>query len=109
MGKESRDVTKKKHKKDRSISSFVFTMVCIAFVVISVLCATRLYEIHQRRERLLEENARLLEEKQALIDRNNELLIQGTRSDDSAYIESIARSQLDMVYPGEVIFRTTGQ
>ena len=101
-------MTKKKHKKDRSISSFIFTMVCIAFVVVGVLCATRMYEIHKRKASLLEENRRLREQKQALIDKNNELMIQGTRSDDSAYIENIARSQLDMVYPGEVIFRTTG-
>ncbi|MBO4635551.1 MAG: septum formation initiator family protein [Clostridiales bacterium] len=101
-------MTKKKHKKDRSVSSFIFTMVCIAFVVVGVLCATRMYEIHKRKESLLAENRRLQEQKQALIDRNNELLIQGTRSDDSAYIENVARSQLDMVYPGEVIFRNTG-
>ena len=90
-------MTKKKHKKDRSVSSSIFTMVCIAFVVVGVLCATRMYEIHKRKESLLEENRRLQEQKQ------------GTRSDDSAYIENIARSQLDMVYPGEVIFRTTGE
>ncbi|MBQ1574055.1 MAG: septum formation initiator family protein, partial [Clostridiales bacterium] len=28
---------------------------------------------------------------------------------DDAYVESVARSQLDMVYPGEVIFRVQGE
>ncbi len=98
-------------KKRRTNTSFslLMTVVCIAFVVVSALCATRLYDIQQRRERLLQESRQLQAQKQALVDQNNALLAQGARSDDDVYVEKVAREQLDMVYPGEIIFRVSGE
>lgn len=85
------------------------TVVCIAFVVVAVLCATRYYDVRQRRERLLEESRQLQAQKQALLDQNDALIAQGAHSDDDVYVEKVAREQLDMVYPGEIIFRVTGE
>lgn len=100
----------KRPKHLSSERSLLMCVVLIAFVVVFVLCATQLYEIRDRRARLMEENRQLQAQKQVLIDKNNTLLAQGSHTDaDSAYIEDIARNQLDMVYPGEIIFRTTGE
>jgi cell division protein FtsL len=84
------------------------TVVCIAFVVVAVLCATRYYDVRQRRERLLEESRQLQAQKQALLDQNDALIAQGAHSNDDVYVEKVAREQLDMVYPGEIIFRVSG-
>ena len=97
-------------KKRRTNTSFslAMTVVCIAFVVVAVLCATRYYDVRQRRERLLEESRQLQAQKQALLDQNDALIAQGAHSNDDVYVEKVAREQLDMVYPGEIIFRVSG-
>lgn len=100
----------KKIKFLSSERSFIMSIALVAFVVVAIICVTQLYEIKARRERLIEENRQLNAQKQVLIDKNNALLAQGSREDsDTAYIEDVARNQLDMVYPGEIIFRTTGE
>lgn len=98
---------KKKHRDGPG--SLIMTVVCIAFVVVGVLCYTRWVDINERRARLEEENRQLIAQKEALTERNNALLAQGARSNDDAYVEKVAREQLDMVYPGEIVFRVTGQ
>lgn len=89
--------------------SFIMAVLCIAVVIVGVLCITRFYEINARKERLLQERHELEEQKQALKDKRNQIIAQGTHGSDSVYVERVAREQLDMVYPGEVIFRTTGE
>lgn len=103
-----KDKTVKKRRTNTSFS-LTMTVVCIAFVVVGVLCATRLYDINQRKARLMEESRQLQAQKQALLDRNDALLAQGAHSDDDVYVEKVARDQLDMVYPGEIIFRVSGE
>lgn len=88
--------------------SLPMTLACIAFVVVVVLCATKYYDVRMARIRLEEEKAALEAQKAALEDRNNNILARGVAGQDSAYVEDVARSQLDMVYPGEIIFRTSG-
>ena len=106
---EFSDVKKIKKIRRRSGGfSLPMTLVCIAFVVVVVLCATKYYDVRMARIRLEEEKAALEAQKAALEDRNNNILARGVAGQDSAYIEDVARSQLDMVYPGEIIFRTTG-
>ena len=99
--------TKTKHKSGGI--SIVMAVLCIAVVIVGVLCVTRMYEIRERRERLIEEKESLEAQKEALKEKRNQISAQGTHGSDSVYIEKIAREQLDMVYPGEVIFRTTGE
>lgn len=86
----------------------IMALISIAAVVLLVLCVTRMYEINERSARLKAENQQLLQQKQALEDKNNQIIAQGAHGNDSIYVENVAREQLDMVYPGEVVFRTTG-
>lgn len=83
-------------------------MICICFVVMLIMCITKYSNIMQQRQRLKAENASLIAQSESLSDRLNQLKAQEDFGGDDAYIESIARSQLDMVYPGEVIFRVSG-
>jgi len=105
MGKLKKD---KRSKRRSGGISLPMAIVCIAFVVIVVLCATKYYDVRMARIRLEEEKAALEAQREALEDRNNNILARGVAGQDSAYVENVARSQLDMVYPGEIIFRTTG-
>lgn len=84
------------------------TFLCIFFIVFAILCVTKYYDIEMTRRRLEAEKASLEAQKAALVDRNNNILAQGVAGQDQVYVENVARSQLDMVYPGEIIFRTTG-
>jgi len=100
-------VRRVKHKSN-GISP-VAAMVFIAFIIVAILCCTRLYDIKTRGDRLSAENQQLIAQRDALKVKNQELQAQNLRGRDEAYVENIARSQLDMVYPGEIIFRTTGE
>lgn len=88
--------------------SIIMAVLCIAVVIVGVLCVTRFYEIKERRARLIAEQQELEAQKQALKEKRDRIAAQGTHGNDSVYVEKVAREQLDMVYPGEVIFRTTG-
>ena len=84
-------------------------MICITFIVIGIVCLTKYANIHRQKERLIAENSSLVAQSEALSDRLKQIRAQEEFGKDDAYIESVARSQLDMVYPGEVIFRVTGE
>lgn len=98
----------RKAKRRQGGFSLPMTLICLAFVVVVVLCATKYYDVRMTRIRLEEEKAALEAQKAALEDRNNNILARGVAGRDADYVENVARSQLDMVYPGEIIFRTTG-
>ncbi len=102
------DVIKKRRRRRNGGFSLPTTLICIAFVVVVVLCATKYYDVRSARIRLEQEKAALEAQKAALEDRNNNILARGVAGQDASYVEDVARSQLDMVYPGEIIFRTTG-
>ena len=89
--------------------SFITAMICITFIVIGIVCLTKYANIHRQKERLIAENSSLVAQSEALSDRLKQIRAQEEFGKDDAYIESVARSQLDMVYPGEVIFRVTGE
>ena len=99
----------KKKKHSDSPASLITTVVFIAFIVVGVRCYTRWVDIQERKARLVEENRQLIAQRDALEDRNNALLAQGARGNDDAYVERVAREQLDMVYPGEIVFKVTGE
>jgi len=84
-------------------------MICIACVVIGIICITKYANIHRQKERLLAENSSLIAQSEALSDKLMQIRAQEEFGQDDAYVESVARTQLDMVYPGEVIFRVTGE
>ena len=97
---------KYKHKKTGGMS-FTTAMLSIVFVVIFILCATRLSNIITQKARLQAENRSLLAQSSMLSDQLRQIRAQEDLGKDNTYIESIARAQLDMVYPGEIIFRVT--
>lgn len=99
----------KKRKRKTGGISLMFTVMLIAFLIVGVLCWTRWTEISERRERLEQERAQLEAQKQALIERNNSILAKGAHGNDAQYVEDVARNQLDMVYPGEIVFKVTGE
>ena len=88
--------------------SFGTAMICIVFVVIGILCITRYANINKQKERLLAENTSLIAQSEALSDKLKQIRGQEEFGRDESYVESVARTQLDMVYPGEVIFRVSG-
>ena len=89
--------------------SFLTAMICIAFIVIGILCITKYANISKQKERLLAENQSLVAQSEALSEKLKQIRAQEEFGQDDAYIESVARTQLDMVYPGEVIFRVSGE
>ena len=89
--------------------SFLTAMICICCVVVGILCITRYANIAKQKERLKAENAELIAQSEALSDKLKQIRAQEEFGKDDAYVESVARAQLDMVYPGEVIFRVTGE
>lgn len=95
---------KYKHKKTGGIS-FMTAMLCIAFVVIAILCVTRFSNIIKQKERLMAENRSLMSQSEALSNQLRQIRAQEELGKDNTYIESVARAQLDMVFPGEIIFR----
>ena len=84
-------------------------MICICCVVIGILCITKYANIAKQKERLKAENASLIAQSEALSEKLKQLRAQEEFGQDDAYVESIARTQLDMVYPGEIIFRVSGE
>jgi len=99
-------VRKFKHKKTRGFS-FTTAMLAIALVVVAILCITRYSNIIKQKARLQAENQSLNSQSVLLSDKLRQIRAQEEMGKDNAYIESIARAQLDMVYPGEIIFRVT--
>lgn len=84
-------------------------MLFICFIVVLILCATRYTNINKQKERLKAENSALVAQSESLSDKLKQIRAQEEFGKDDAYVESVARAQLDMVYPGEVIFRVTGE
>ena len=80
-------------------------MLCIALVVIAILCITRYSNIIKQKARLKSENESLASTSAMLSDKLRQLRAQEELGKDNTFVESVARAQLDMVYPGEIIFR----
>ena len=98
---------RKMHHKTHGIT-FLRAIVYIAIVVVAILCITRFSNIMEQRARLKAENSSLIAQSESLSEKLGQIKAKEQFGGDDAYIESVARSQLDMVYPGEVIFRVSG-
>lgn len=95
--------------RKKSGISFVSATLYITFIAVVVLCATRLVDLKVQHDRLTAESEALKIQKAALEDQLSQIRKEENTNQDSVYIESVARSQLDMVYPGEIVFRVTGE
>lgn len=84
-------------------------MIFIAFIVVAVMCITRFNNIVIQKQRLSSENSSLKAQASVLSDKLARINAQAEYGNDDQYVVSIARGNLDMVYPGEIIFRTNGQ
>lgn len=84
-------------------------MISIALVVVIVLIITRFNSIMQQRERIVAESKQLAAQEESLKERLYSLQLAGGSGNDREKIENVARGQLDMVYPGEIIFRISGE
>lgn len=84
-------------------------MIAIALVVVVVLLITKFNSIIKQRERIVAESRQLAAQEEELKSRLEALQLANGAGADNAKVEAIARGQLDMVYPGEIIFRVSGQ
>ena len=89
--------------------SFLTAIIFIAFIVVAVMCITRFNNIMVQKQRLTSENSSLKSQASLLSDKLSRINAQAEYGNDDQYVISIARGNLDMVYPGEIIFRTNGQ
>ena len=85
--------------------SFKTAILLVLVVALGVVCLTRYSNIYRQKQKLLEEKRSLESQSEALSEKLMRLRMQEEMGQDDQYIESVARSRLDMVYPGEVIFR----
>ena len=99
-----RRVSRKKKVK----MGFLPAMVGIALVVVIVLIITRLSSIMEQRDRIVAESRQLSIQEETLKARLDALQMSNGAGSDTTKVENVARSQLDMVYPGEIIFRISG-
>ncbi len=96
-------------KRKRYGINFLTTLVLIVGIFLIVLSVTRFYNINRQKERLLAENSSLIAQSEALSDKLKQIRAEEEFGKDNTYVESVARTQLDMVYPGEIIFRVNGE
>ena len=88
--------------------SLVTAVMFVSFIVFAVLCITRFYDLKEQYTRLHDEADALEEQKAELEEELMQIRKEANASDNRAYVESIARTHLDMVYPGEIIFHVSG-
>ncbi|SCW64345.1 Cell division protein FtsB [Ruminococcaceae bacterium YRB3002] len=96
-------------RKRKVKMSFVPAIISIALIVVIVLIITRFNDIMQQRERIVSESRQLSLQEESLKARLENLQFMAGGANDAAKVENIARGQLDMVYPGEIIFRVSGE
>ena len=97
---------RKINRKKNGIS-LATAIMFVSFIVFAVLCITRFYDLKEQYTRLHKEADTLEKQKAELEEELMQIRKEANNTDNSAYIESMARSHLDMVYPGEIVFRTT--
>ncbi|MCQ2466812.1 MAG: cell division protein FtsL [Clostridia bacterium] len=76
----------------------------LAIILLAVIGITKFNDVMEQRSRLTAENIALKREKQALKEELDRINKEANNTDSKAYVESIARTHLDMVYPDEIIF-----
>ena len=80
----------------------------VSFIVFAVLCITRFYDLKKQHDRLSRESAELDRQKHELETELMQIRKDANNTDNKVYIEKVARTRLDMVYPEEIIFHVAG-
>lgn len=87
-----------------SIRTAVFLFTLILLVVVSI---TKFIDVREQHNRLTAENVALKKEKESLQAELDKINKEANNLDSKVYIESVARTHLDMVYPDEIIFHVS--
>lgn len=98
---------KKMTRKHNGIS-FLTAVMFVSFIVFAVLCITRFYDLKKQHDRLSRESAELDRQKHELETELMQIRKDANNTDNKVYIEKVARTRLDMVYPEEIIFHVAG-
>lgn len=88
--------------------SFLTAVMFVSFIVFAVLCITRFYDLKKQHDRLSRESAELDRQKHELETELMQIRKDANNTDNKVYIEKVARTRLDMVYPEEIIFHVAG-
>lgn len=96
--------TKSHRSSGISLSTFIVSLALILLVVIGI---TKFNDVREQRSRLMAESVALHKEKQALKEELDRINKEANNLDSKAYIENVARTHLDMVYPDEIIFHVS--
>ena len=88
--------------------SFLTAVMFVSFIVFAVLCITRFYDLKKQHDRLSRESAELDRQKHELETELMQIRKDANNTDNKVYIERVARTRLDMVYPEEIIFHVAG-
>lgn len=99
---------KKVARKNHGIS-FLTAVMFVSFIVFAVLCITRFYDLKKQHERLSKESAELDRQKKELQAELMDIRKEANNKDNKVYVEKVARTRLDMVYPEEIIFHVAGE
>lgn len=83
------------------------TIMFLALILLVVMGITRFNDVREQTNRLKAESIELKKEKQALQEELDQIHKEANNNDSKAYVESIARTHLDMVYPDEIIFHVS--
>lgn len=95
----------RKRKNNGSHFSVVTSFLAILLIIISALSYTGIQTYKERLSRLQAESESLTAQENSLTEKLISVRAEKNNTNDSAYVEDIARSQLDMVYPGEIVFK----
>lgn len=88
--------------------SFLTAVMFVSFIEFAVLCITRFYDLKKQHDRLSRESAELDRQKHELETELMQIRKDANNTDNKVYIEKVARTRLDMVYPEEIIFHVAG-
>jgi len=91
----------KKQKGDSSFNAFLIKTAAIFFIVVIIVLVVADMRIYKKRKGLEAEVAKYEKQIQLLKDKNKNLEERISNSDNSDYIEKIAREEQDMQKPGE--------
>lgn len=103
-----------KKQSTRSIKSYApnglsmpTAIMVLALVLLLVVGYTRLSDVREQTNRLNAEKIALTKERDALKEELDQIRKEANNLDSNVYIESVARTHLDMVYADEIVFHVS--
>lgn len=104
----------KKSQSSRSMKSYApnglsipTAIMLLALVLLIVVGYTRLVDVREQTNRLNAEKVALTKERDALKEELDQIKKEANNQNSNVYIESVARTHLDMVYSDEIVFHVS--